>query len=89
MQATNEDIKVMGRIVSMSTEGIVADAEQIFDDYMTKYVETGKQSDINQYLNLEVSKLEDKVSEMKGTIDGTPSEETDAIPLLWLEGKLV
>ena len=30
-KVTNEDIKVFGRVVSVSTEGIVADAEQIWD----------------------------------------------------------
>lgn len=45
---TNEDIKVTGRIVSISTEGIVADAEQIWDG---KFGEDGaKQSDINQMI---------------------------------------
>ena len=28
---TSEDIKVLGRVVSISTEGIVAEAEQVWD----------------------------------------------------------
>ena len=40
--ARNEDIKVYGKLVSMSTENIVADSEQIWDEALKK-----NQSDIN------------------------------------------
>ena len=40
--ARNEDIKVYGKLVSMSTENVVADSEQIWDEVLKK-----NQSDIN------------------------------------------
>ena len=40
--AKNEDIKVYGKLVSMSTENVVADSEQIWDEALKK-----NQSDIN------------------------------------------
>lgn len=40
--ARNEDIKVYGKLVSMSTENVVADSEQIWDETLKK-----NQSDIN------------------------------------------
>lgn len=40
--ARNEDIKVYGKLVSMSTENVVADSEQIWDEALKK-----NQSDIN------------------------------------------
>lgn len=40
---TNEDIKVFGRVVSVSTEGVVADSEQLWDSNLKK-----KQSELNQ-----------------------------------------
>ena len=43
--AKNEDIKVYGKLVSMSTENVVADSEQIWDDKQRK-----NQQDINKEL---------------------------------------
>lgn len=40
---TNEDIKVFGRVVSVSTEGVVADSEQVWDSNLKE-----KQSELNQ-----------------------------------------
>lgn len=39
MNITNEDVKVLGRVVSISTENTVASAEQVYDEY---YKETGE-----------------------------------------------
>lgn len=44
---TNEDIKVFGRVVSVSTEGVVADSEQLWDSNLKK-----KQSELNQAFQL-------------------------------------
>ena len=35
MELKNEDLKIYGKIVSTSTEGVVAEAEQIYDDSAT------------------------------------------------------
>ena len=49
MELNNEDLKIYGKIVSVSTEGVVAEAEQIYDDSATTYVNDGKQNSINKY----------------------------------------
>ena len=49
MELKNEDLEIYGKIVSVSTEGVVAEAVQIYDGYATNYVSNGKQSSINKY----------------------------------------
>lgn len=46
--ARNEDIKVYGKLVSMSTENVVADSEQIWDETLKK-----NQSDVNSWVQQE------------------------------------
>lgn len=60
--ARNEDIKVYGKLVSMSTENIVADSEQIWDEALKK-----NQSDIN---SLTQSKFGEYLPLAGGRIDG-------------------
>ena len=60
--ARNEDIKVYGKLVSMSTENIVADSEQIWDEALKK-----NQSDIN---SLTQSKFGKYLPLAGGRIDG-------------------
>lgn len=60
--ARNEDIKVYGKLVSMSTENIVADSEQIWDEALKK-----NQSDINSQTQ---SKFGEYLPLTGGDIDG-------------------
>lgn len=60
--ARNEDIKVYGKLVSMSTENVVADSEQIWDEALKK-----NQSDIN---SLTQSKFGEYLPLTGGSIDG-------------------
>ena len=60
--ARNEDIKVYGKLVSMSTENVVADSEQIWDEALKK-----NQSDIN---SLTQSKFGKYLPLAGGRIDG-------------------
>lgn len=60
--AKNEDIKVYGKLVSMSTENVVADSEQIWDENLKK-----NQSDINADLYKQESKY---LPLTGGAIDG-------------------
>ena len=60
--ARNEDIKVYGKLVSMSTENIVADSEQIWDEALKK-----NQSAIN---SLTQSKFGEYLPLAGGRIDG-------------------
>lgn len=60
--ARNEDIKVYGKLVSMSTENVVADSEQIWDEALKK-----NQSDINSQTQ---SKFGEYLPLTGGDIDG-------------------
>ena len=60
--ARNEDIKVYGKLVSMSTENVVADSEQIWDEVLKK-----NQSDINSQTQ---SKFGEYLPLTGGDIDG-------------------
>lgn len=76
MELNNEDLKIYGKIVSMSTEGVVAEAEQIYDDSATTYVNDGKQNSINKYFKTkqdqviaDISSLKDKQDSIKYQYD--------------------
>ena len=60
--ARNEDIKVYGKLVSMSTENVVADSEQIWDEALKK-----NQSEINSQTQ---SKFVEYLPLTGGSIDG-------------------
>lgn len=62
VHARNEDIKVYGKLVSMSTENVVADSEQIWDEALKK-----NQSDINSQTQ---SKFGEYIPLTGGTING-------------------
>lgn len=87
MDIKNEDLQIYGKIVSMSTEGVAADALQIYDDGMLKYVNTGKQNDINQYFKGKVDVLTDNIYNVSSRIDSL--EDSEGIPLSILSQILV
>lgn len=67
--ARNEDIKVYGKLVSMSTENVVADSEQIWDEALKKnqsYINSQTQSKFGEYLPLTGGDINGNLS-----IDGT------------------
>lgn len=58
--ARNEDIKVYGKLVSMSTENVVADSEQIWDETLKKNqsdINSQTQSKFGEYLPLSGGKM--------------------------------
>ena len=86
MDTKREDLQINGKIVSVSTEGVVADALQIYDDGMLRYVNTGRQNDINQYFkNKDV--LTDNVYNINTRIDNI--NDSEGIPLSILSQILV
>lgn len=87
MEPNNEDLQINGKIVSVSTEGVIADALQLYDDGMLKYVNTGRQSDINQYFKNKVDVLTSNVYNINTRIDNI--NDSEGIPLSILSQILV
>lgn len=87
MELNNEDLQINGKIVSVSTEGVIADALQLYDDGMLKYVNTGRQNDINQYFKNKVDVLTDNVYNINTRIDNI--NDSEGIPLSILSQILV
>lgn len=87
MDIKREDLQINGKIVSVSTEGVVADALQVYDDGMLRYVNTGLQSDINQYFKNKVDVLTDNVYNINNRIDNI--NDSEGIPLSILSQILV
>ena len=87
MDIKREDLQINGKIVSISTEGVVADALQIYDGGMLKYVNTGRQNDINQYFKNKVDVLTDNVYNINTRIDNI--NDSEGIPLSILSQILV
>lgn len=69
MELNNEDLKIYGKIVSASTEGVVAEAEQIYDDSATTYVNDGKQNSINKYFKTKQDQVITDINSLKGKYD--------------------
>lgn len=87
MIAKREDLKVAGRIVAVSTEGVVADASQLYsEDYISKYGKNsqfstdGFQSSIND-------KFVEQFQNLKQKIDSSVS--AGAISIEWLNTNLI
>ena len=67
--ARNEDIKVYGKLVSMSTENVVADSEQIWDETLKKNqseINSQAQSKFGEYLPLSGGNINGNLN-----VDGT------------------
>lgn len=83
----NEDLIIYGKMVSMSTEGVVADALQIYDSGMLKQVNTGKQNDINQFFKNKVDTISDNIYNINNRIDNL--NDIESIPTSILSQILV
>lgn len=71
--ARNEDIKVYGKLVSMSTENVVADSEQIWDEALKKNqsdINSQTQSKFGEYLPLTGGDINGNLN-VYGTVDLT------------------
>ena len=87
MDIKREDLQINGKIISVSTEGVVADALQIYADGMLKYVNTGRQNDVNQYFKNKVDVLTDNVYNINNRINNI--QDNEGIPLSILSQILV
>lgn len=87
MDIKREDLQINGKIISVSTEGVVADALQIYDDGMLRYVNTGRQNDVNQYFKNKVDVLTDNVYNINNRINNI--QDNQGIPLSILSQILV
>lgn len=83
MEPNNEDLKIYGKIVSTSTEGVVAEAEQIYDDSATTYVNDGKQNSINKYFKTKQDQVITDINSLKGKYDSLKYQydEIQSIPM--------
>lgn len=75
--ARNEDIKVYGKLVSMSTENVVADSEQIWDKNLKKNqsdINSVTQSKFGQYLPLAGGRIDGDLSVIGRVQLGGPLE---------------
>ena len=76
MEITNKDVKVLGRVASITTDGIVASAEQVYDD---TYKEGMFQSDINKELLESIGEVNvpTKVSELENDSNYQSAEQVE------------
>ena len=83
MEPNNEDLKIYGKIISTSTEGVVAEAEQIYDDSATTYVNDGKQNSINKYFKTKQDQVITDMNSLKGKYDSLKYQydEIQSIPM--------
>ena len=87
MDIKREDLQINGKIISVSTEGVVADALQIYDDGILRYVNTGRQNDVNQYFKNKIDVLTDNVYNINNRINNI--QDNEGIPLSILSQILV
>ena len=62
MEITNNDVKVLGRVASITTDGIVASAEQLYDE---TYKEGMFQDDINRAVDGDITEINTWISEVQ------------------------
>lgn len=62
MEITNKDVKVLGRVASITTDGIVASAEQLYDE---TYKEGMFQDDINRAVDGDITEINTWISEVQ------------------------
>lgn len=63
MEIRNSDIKVFGRIAAITTEGVVASAEQIQDDKLKQNQQT-----INNHVNSELQIVDETINNLSNTV---------------------
>ena len=81
MELNNEDLKIYGKIVSVSTEGVVAEAVQIYDGYATNYVSNGKQSSINKYFKSKQDQVIADINSLKEKQDSIKHQYDEIQPI--------
>lgn len=62
MEITNKDVKVLGRVAAITVEGVVASAEQVYDE---TYEEGMFQDDINKKVNGDIEGINTWISEVQ------------------------
>lgn len=81
MNNTNEDVQIYGKLVSVSTEGVVAEAIQIYDDSATNYVSNGKQSSINKYFKTKQDQVITDINSLKEKQDSIKHQYDEIQPI--------
>lgn len=62
MEITNKDVKVLGRVAAITVEGVVASAEQVYDE---TYEEGMFQDDINKKVNGDIEEINTWIGEVQ------------------------
>lgn len=62
MEITNKDVKVLGRVAAITVEGVVASAEQVYDE---TYEEGMFQDDINKKVNGDIEEINTWISDVQ------------------------
>ena len=58
MEITNNDVKVLGRLVNITTDNILADSQQIYDSTYKEF-----QVDLNAQILQKINDLEQQISQ--------------------------
>lgn len=58
MEITNNDVKVLGRLVNITTDNILADSQQIYDSTYKEF-----QADLNAQILQKINDLEQQISQ--------------------------
>lgn len=76
MDIKNTDLKVMGRIVSITTDGVIADTEQLYDSIIKKNQQT-----INKDVKTDIKDIKNSLSEITIGAEGKFVKQEDSIPV--------
>lgn len=71
MEITNKDVKVLGRVAAITVEGVVASAEQVYDE---TYEEGMFQDDINKKVNGDIEEINTWIGEVQPIENSTIDE---------------
>lgn len=86
MEITNKDVKVLGRVVAITTDNVVASAEQVYDESFNggqhQNVINKHFSDSNTTLDKKIDTLQQYVDDNYVPLDGTIMNENSSLQFI-------